>query len=669
MHQMDHLSVSDVQDTSASVDWIVAERGSYTPDGFLLTLRLGGDVRSTKLEGSLLRNYVINGLLPLTDYTVILRPYKDTFSGYYKVGKAQSVSLRTYDKSLPVSTAPPRLEFSIHCQDPIVPSTNITLTSVYLCDELQDCFQGADEMKELCGNMIHMKLSAEKSAVKSVTLTWSVLHPSSPWTTSVEEQRTTLYGKRTEPDGLFVTTISNNEVVTPDVKGLAGRRLMIDNLNSSTIYTFLVRPYVNSTGSRRGYKVGKLLSLSLPTKTTGLQNVTSFHVGNNTALVIWNAEVDADYFRFTYGDVPTWTESSVSNIRSFPNPTTPDLRNKFFSVLLLTSISPSFFNGVACGAQGCSDTTTMRIDDDDARDEARYPVVAISYIAATSPTSLYVNWTVVKHSSLSMDGFWVSYCEEPVTSCRVLLLLDESVRVTGLAPATTYIIKVQPRTRTRSGDVQLGLTSEAKVSTWTDVPSLPALESYHVVTPPCLLHVAWSFYNSTVAYIQVSLENDNWLNCTTTAHCNAQVLENVVESNTTRGSLVLWDIEYFTTYRLLLRGCNDNGCGSNTSIDVSTPIKASSAPVNMSVEQLTDGTALVKWDRPLQPRGPVDGYVVSWKCGEETTREVMVADVQFLITESLTSPSCAASVIAYHIIKEGHQLRGKAAYINFKLTT
>ncbi|XP_064470963.1 uncharacterized protein LOC135385531 isoform X2 [Ornithodoros turicata] len=668
MDRIDEVYVRDVQDTWARVVWNTEQYGLYTPDGFLLTLRPdsetlilrpGGDFLTEKLEGPLLQDYIVKDLLSSTNYTIILRPYKNIYTGHYKVGKAKAVSLHTAYKLLPVSTAPPGLEeVSIHCQDPIVPVTNITLTSLSLCDEVQDCFQGVDEVKEHCGNIVHQKLSAEESAVKSVTLTWSEVHPNSPWPAHVEEHRTTLYGRRTEPDGFFVTTISMGEVVTPDIKSLAGRRFVIDNLNSSTIYTFLVRPYVNSTGSRRGYKVGKLLSLSLPTKTAGLQNLTSFHVDNDTALVIWNAEVDADYFQVTYQNGHSRKQSRMLHVRSFPSSATAGMKNKLFGILVPTGIPLLRFNGVACGVQGCSYTTTMLIEDADEGD----PVATITYIAATSPTSLYVNWTTVKYT----DEFWVSYCEEPPTSCRVLRVPYKSLTVMGLAPATTYNIKVQPRIRTRSGSVELGLTSEAQVSTWTEVPAQLTLESYHVVTPPCLLHVAWTLYNSTVSYIQVSLEDDAWMNCTTAAHCNAHVLENEMESSTTTGSLILWNFEHYATYKVLLRGCNENGCGSNTSIDVSTPMEASSAPVNLSVEQLTHGTALVRWERPLQPRGPLDGYVVSWICDEETTREAIVTDVQFLIPESLIGQNCSASVVAYHITKRGHQLRGTEANIDFE---
>ncbi|XP_064470586.1 uncharacterized protein LOC135385292 [Ornithodoros turicata] len=667
IHRLEEVLVSEVGNTSASLNWEFDHYGSYMPDGFLLTRRSDVDAASTKLENAHLQSYIVKDLLPFTTYTIILRPYRNNrYGGKYKVGRAKSVSLHTSGKVPPASTAPRGLEdVSIHCQDPIVPSTNITVASLSLCDEVQDCFQGADEMKELCGNIMQIKLLPEESAAKSVTLNWSMVSQNKPWAASIEAQRTTLYGKRTVPDGFFVTTISKIGVLTPDIENIAGTRFRIGNLNSSTNYTFLVRPYVNSAGSRRGYKVGKLVPVSVTTEIAGLQNITSFRAGNEGTLVTWNAEADAQFFRVNFEDRHDHPrELNMRTIRSFPNSTAVGTRSKLFSMLLPPGIQWSYFTGAACGVHRCSNKTWMKIQ----HHKKGGPVVTITYVAATSPTSFDLRWTMEDYSSKSIDGFWVTYCKGPATSCRVLQSSNGSLTVIGLTPATTYNIKVQPRIRTRSGNIELGVSSEAQISTWTNVPEHPTLNNYHVVTPPCQLHVSWTFYNSTVSYIQVSLENDIWLNCTTPAHCNAHVFDDEMKSDTATGSLIVWNLEYYTSYEILLRGCNKNGCGSNASIGVSTPIEASSAPVNLSVEQLINGTELVRWERPLEPRGPLDGYAVSWKCEDETTMEAMVADVQFLISESLTGQNCSASVLAFHITAERHQLRGKQAYIEFELT-
>ncbi|XP_064462096.1 uncharacterized protein LOC135372411 [Ornithodoros turicata] len=626
-----------------------------TPSGFLLTRRRGDVVLSTYLEYSEQRSYVIEDLLPYMNYTIILRPYKyrDEYDGHYEVGKAHAVIVHTNKTDAPAHTAPRGLEeLDFHCQDPIAPNINITVASKSLCDEVQDCFQGADETKELCGNIEQVQLSVEERAEKFAILKLSAAEHGSPWGTATEERRATIYGRRASPDGFFVTTISNTEVTTPRFQSLLGRRYLITNLNSSTNYTFMVRPYVKETESRRGYRVGKVVSESVMTKTAELQNLRSFYVNGNHAVVLWNAEPDALFFRVTYGN--WWSHI----LRSFPNVRAVDKKNNVFSFIIPSGELPSLFTGAACGNHGCSDDVTMLIDE--AGQVPGNPVVKITSIAATSPTSFYVSWTMDSYNFTSTVGYWVRYCAEFATTCRLQQLSKKTLTVTDLTPATTYTVKVQPRIKTRAGNIELGSMSEARVSTWTAVPASPMLYPYHVLTPPCQLHVGWTFYNSTLSFIQISLENDTWLNCTTSAHCNAHVLDNVA----TAGSLMLWNLEYYTTYKLLVRGCNGNGCGSYSTIVFSTPSDASSAPISLSSERLANGLVLLRWERPLHPRGPLDGYDVSWKCAKETSIVDGVTDLKFLITEPLNGQGCTASVAAYHITEEGNVLRGVEAHID-----
>ncbi|XP_064470960.1 uncharacterized protein LOC135385530 [Ornithodoros turicata] len=649
-------TVPETGNTWAQLNWDVEGYHLKNPNGFLLTHKLNHAALTIKLESSQQRSYLMEDLLPSTSYTIILRPYAQWDSQSFRVGKAHAVTVHTHKTGVPANTAPAGLEdLGVHCQDPIAPQSNITVASKSLCDEVQDCFQGADEMKELCGNIQQVQLSVEARADKFVILKWSVLGHGSPWGTSTEKQRATIYGPRTLPDGFFVTTISNMEIVTPHFESLAGRRYMITNLNSSTNYTFTLRPHINSTESRRGYRIGKVVSESVMTKTAVLHNLTSFSVNGNRTVLLWNAEPDAQFFRVTYGDGQS---QILTKMQSFPNATAIDQKNKVFSILLPADTATSLFTGAACGNHECSDNVTMRIDE--AGQVPGDPVVKITSVAATSPTSFYVRWTIENYNLTSIDGYWVRYCVKSSTSCRLVQLSKASLTVTGLTPGTTYNVKVQPRIKTRDGAIELGSVGEAQVSTWTIAPASPMLHLYHVLTPPCRLHVEWAFYNSTLAYIQISLENGTWLNCTTSAHCNAHVYDSV----TTKGSLILWNLEYYTTYNLFVRGCNDNGCGSDSTIAFSTPIYASSAPVNISIEHIANGTMLLRWERPLHPRGPLDGYDVCWKCAEETTVVDAVTDIKFLISEPLDGRNCTASVAAYHITEGGHVLRGIEAHID-----
>lgn len=44
-----------------------------------------------------------------------------------------------------------------------------------------------------------------------------------------------------------------------------------------------------------------------------------------------------------------------------------------------------------------------------------------------------------------------------------------------------------------------------------------------------------------------------------------------------------------------------------------------SEPLNLNVTSETDGIVKIVWDPPAEPNGPLNGYIVSWKCSPAET--------------------------------------------------
>ncbi|XP_042148814.1 uncharacterized protein LOC115312451 [Ixodes scapularis] len=133
----------------------------------------------------------------------------------------------------------------------------------------------------------------------------------------------------------------------------------------------------------------------------------------------------------------------------------------------------------------------------------------------------------------------------------------------------------------------------ATVRTWSLTPSAPVLE-YGGHTASSVV-VQWRFDNSTLEVVQVSRNNETWLDCIDANHCLSSTRRPVEERQLyIEGLLTLSKLEPGSSYVLYVRGCTKQGCGPSTSIAAQTILQVPAAP-SIGLLGSSVNTAALNW--------------------------------------------------------------------------
>ncbi|CAN7989990.1 unnamed protein product [Ixodes pacificus] len=152
-----------------------------------------------------------------------------------------------------------------------------------------------------------------------------------------------------------------------------------------------------------------------------------------------------------------------------------------------------------------------------------------------------------------------------------------------------------------------------------------------------------------------------WTNCTDDAHCDVAVIHGWTPEFKT-GFITLKNLVPYTTYSVSIRGCNDAGCGNNSTLKVRTGIAAKAESVGWMGRN--QGGILVKWERPSVPAGPLRSYIVSWECPKNEKQTKTVGECRLLVEDLPEEGSnCTFWVAGLNRSPEGHLLVGTAANV------
>ncbi|CAN7989350.1 unnamed protein product, partial [Ixodes hexagonus] len=309
----------------------------------------------------------------------------------------------------------------------------------------------------------------------------------------------------------------------------------------------------------------------------------------------------------------------------------------------------------ACSSGGCSGTVKTSV----IAKPIAIPEPVITDVASNSSSSFHVAWTFPHDDSSYYDGFRVRYCSA-ASFCRDNYTHLHNLNAINLSAGTSFDVEVRARVKHADGRVELGPSAKAQVSTWKDVPLEPGLEVRGSVATSNKLVLSWTFVNSTVDYLQVSKEDDVWVNCTDNNGCDAAVMHGWRPQFKT-GFITLRNLEPYTLYNVSLRGCNDGGCGEQTAVHVKTGMAAPSEPAELSLSR-NGSTVVVAWEHPVVPAGPLSGYFVSWQCPSKEERSTTVGDLQLFLQDLQQEGSnCTFRVSGFNKTPEGHLLIGTAA--------
>lgn len=558
-------------------------------------------------------------------------------------------------------------EKDIQCQDPFDLNNTVTLKSSLICDEIQNCFQGLDERRDLCGNVHHVQLRSDHRDSLSIQLRWETTpHHSGIWGPTAEEQRAAMFGPREAPDGYFLTWTSAAGSSTVNLEGSSQTESRIDDLRPGTSYTFLLRPYIVLKGSTRGYRVGMASSLTVSTRLSDPLNVTLTALDKGRAVVSWHAIGYVEYFEVRisrpYDPYQRWDSQKGTALRTIAIEGA-NVESRTYSAIVTVPSPDAEFGVRSCVGSTCSATVTLH-------QTARSiePSPSITRVAALSDTSFALGWEVLNDDQDTYDGFAVRYCALSSGPCHETTVGSgsRSVTVNHLRANTTYSINLHLRLTKPWKPMVLSKPGTAAVSTWATVPLPPVLTDKPVLSGALTVLYEWTIYNSSLGYMQFSLDGKEWQNCTEPFHCS---LSTVRRSFPVNGVMQLWNLRPYTSYTFFVRGCNDNGCGPHSRVQHTTEIREPSAPLNLQIASFENNTAHVQWDPPSQPAGPLDGYEVSWECPGKSTAYIEVASTEAWIADLPEGNNCSWSVLAYHYTPEDHLLPGKRNHWNVQPET
>ncbi|CAN8019502.1 unnamed protein product [Ixodes persulcatus] len=299
--------------------------------------------------------------------------------------------------------------------------------------------------------------------------------------------------------------------------------------------------------------------------------------------------------------------------------------------------------------------------------------------------SFVVSWTFPQDESGYYDGFQVHYCREPLL-CQETYTYVNLLNVSNLTPNSTYDVEVRVRIKHVDGRVELGPLATVQVKTWSELPQEPGLDIRAPGASANSVLLSWVFINSSVTQLQFLCkryrrespaserlpnpspeEKVSWTNCSSHAGCSAVVIGGGTPSFKT-GFLSLKKLRPFTKYNISVRGCNNAGCGGETTLPAETSVSAPSAPRELAVSKHERNGTLVVWEKPLEPAGNINGYTVARRCPNgERLSTVVPGDVlrASLGGLPLGGANCTFWVTAFNENSEGHLLLGRAAEITF----
>lgn len=250
---------------------------------------------------------------------------------------------------------------------------------------------------------------------------------------------------------------------------------------------------------------------------------------------------------------------------------------------------------------------------------------------------------------------------------RLVKTTDLALRITNLTPGAEYQVEIRPSLEIAEGMRKYANPATAVVSTWSLAPLPPNLSTTGFETAAGVVAVSWVFLNSTVERVEVATNSSDFANCETLPGCNV-VVRNDWNASFEAGFIKISGLTPNEAYFIDLRGCNNHGCGDPTRLHVTTGLSVPSEPVDLQLVSEGNQTALLTWSPPLEPGGPITGYLISWECVNGSTMAATTTNTFLIIPGPVAHlQECTFAVAAYHVSDGGEELRGKPATLTAQL--
>ncbi|KAL1414209.1 hypothetical protein MTO96_007685 [Rhipicephalus appendiculatus] len=297
-------------------------------------------------------------------------------------------------------------------------------------------------------------------------------------------------------------------------------------------------------------------------------------------------------------------------------------------------------------------------------------VTRLSVVEVTN-RSISLNWTKPEVAGGEVKYYNVTHCivescKAAADVCETLRADEEKATLTNLKPWTFIAVHVAAVNLMKNGTELLGEAASLCERTKIGVPSRP--EGVNAAAKGDSIEIRWEpprVPNGDLSQYKVDVCSENEI---TGTKCDNRTVDGG-ETHTVFQRLAPW-----TAYTVSVAAQNIEGDVMLESESVKRTVKT--APAAPSVPRKLKTTERehsinVAWDEPEFPRGPVDGYNVSWIIEDWLGR---VTAVGSLVTNDSTCQlptwkpysNYTLSVRAFHRIEDAEPLHGDAALTAFK---
>ncbi|XP_077527555.1 uncharacterized protein LOC144138911 [Haemaphysalis longicornis] len=311
----------------------------------------------------------------------------------------------------------------------------------------------------------------------------------------------------------------------------------------------------------------------------------------------------------------------------------------------------------ACAANACSQdqSTLLRTP------PSTIPAPIITNIFSNTSNSISLEWSSLNPQvMLNADlEFQVRVYKD--NFFQLIQTTQSAITISNLGSSTEYTVEVRASLLVAPERRKYSKPAKTVITTRPLVALPPTLSTKGFETAPDVIAVSWSFVNSSVENVEVATNGSSFINCKTSSTCDLVVLHGW-NSSLIAGFVKISGLSPYQTYILSLRGCNYHGCGEATTVDVTTGISEPSEPFDLQVSPVDNSTVTFEWQPPIEPAGPLTGYLVSWQC--ENGPIMAATTFQCFLTIPDLPPQldeCSFSVCAYNEEEDGGELYGKTA--------
>ncbi|XP_077536446.1 uncharacterized protein LOC144148807 isoform X3 [Haemaphysalis longicornis] len=234
-----------------------------------------------------------------------------------------------------------------------------------------------------------------------------------------------------------------------------------------------------------------------------------------------------------------------------------------------------------------------------------FPAPSLTHAERTGVDSFEVSWTFETNDVRLFDGFVVRACFTGHKQCFLGHTDDTKFHMSPLHYSDELYVQVRGKFQFVDGINQLGPPATIAIPEYTNLPKLTLRHEGNIYDGLGTCILAWKSSSHVDLLQYWLPDSSKWMDCKSTEQCDVTTQHRSSWLRTSGYMRITHYRKYYGTMSIKVRGCNSHGCGAVHSVSVQAHIPGSALPSAVSVNIEASTTALVRWKTPSfpSPRG------------------------------------------------------------------